>query len=385
VTLPGSQHDAPVLRSMAVVGAGLIGTSVALAARSAGITVELYDSSAAHVSRACDLGAGTAGAVPWTAGDAPAQGQQRADLVVLATPPETLAANLLRAQQRGLGRTYTDVGSVKVRPLREARRLGCDLGSFVGGHPMAGRERSGPGAAQADLFVGRPWVLTPVAVEPPEMPAHLARVRALVVVCGALPVVLDAQAHDEAVALVSHVPHVVSALLAGRLVDAADPAVGLVGQGVRDVTRIAGSDPALWTGILTANAQPVARVLRALRSDLDAVLAALDAVPEQHGTPPRADALTQLLAAGVAGRARIPGKHGAPPTTYAVVPVVVADRPGELARLLVDAGAAGINVEDVSIEHSPGQPAGSVELAVRPEAMEPLTAALRERGWTVHR
>ncbi|MFW5899535.1 MAG: glycoside hydrolase family 2 TIM barrel-domain containing protein, partial [Jiangellaceae bacterium] len=182
--------------------------------------------------------------------------------------------------------------------------------------------------------------------------------------------------HDAAVALVSHAPHVVAALMAGRMLDAPDHEVRLAGQGVSDVTRVAAGDPALWTEILTSNSAAVAQVLRRLRGDLDRVLEAL----ESEGGP----ALGELLAAGADGRARLPGKHGEPHVEYATVAVVVDDRPGQLAALFADAGAAGVNIEDVRIEHSPGQPMGTVELDVRPEAGGELAAGLRKRGWTVH-
>lgn len=364
-----------LIRRLAVVGTGLIGTSVALAARGAGVDVVLHDVDPQVARRAVDLGAGRTARTGW--GEPAAPGDV-ADLVLVACPPQLTAQVLLQAQALGLGTTYTDVASVKAQP-QAAIEAGGGAASYVGGHPMAGRERSGPGAARGDLFLGRPWVLTPGAAGP----GHLERVRSLVALCGALPVVLDAAAHDQAVALVSHAPQVLSSLVAARLRDAAPVAVELAGQGVRDVTRIAASDPALWTGILAANAGPVREVLVALRADLDRFVDALDALARDDGTARRT--VGGLLADGVAGRARIPGKHGAPAVAYASVPVVIGDRPGELARLLLAAGEAGVNVEDVSIEHSPGQPVGLVELAVKPDAADALADALRAAGWTVHR
>jgi prephenate dehydrogenase len=204
--------------------------------------------------------------------------------------------------------------------------------------------------------------------------------------------VLDAAEHDEAVAVVSHVPQVAASLVAARLRDAAPSAVALAGQGLRDVTRIAAGDPGLWVQILAANAGPVAGVLRALRDDLDGVLAALEGLAavagpagDGAGAAPGAHAvLARAIAAGNDGRARIPGKHGSPPTTYATVTVVVPDRPGELGRLFSDMGEVGVNLEDLHIEHSPGQPVGLAELSVLPAARERLETALRQRGWTVH-
>ncbi|MEH3077676.1 MAG: prephenate dehydrogenase [Quadrisphaera sp.] len=294
----------------------------------------------------------------------------------------------------------TDVASVKLTVLHELRRLlaagvhGLDgaageraLTRYVGSHPLAGRERSGAVAARGTLFAGRPWVLCPTASS---SAVAVATVRDLADDLGGVPVVMEAGAHDEAVALVSHVPQVAASLVAARLREAPEPAVDLAGQGLRDVTRIAESDPALWVQILGANAGPVAAVLRDLRADLDAVLAALeqldtvqDAADAAANSPGALAAVARLIADGGAGRARVPGKHGAPPTSYAVVTVLVPDAPGELARLLHDVGAAGVNLEDLRLEHSPGQPVGLAEVSVLPAARTVLETALRDLGWAL--
>ncbi len=153
------------------------------------------------------------------------------------------------------------------------------------------------------------------------------------------------------------------------------------------MTRIAASDPELWTQILGANAAAVAEVLEGVRDDLARALDALSALAGESPTAPARGAratVAGLVARGNAGQQRIPGKHGAPHTSYAAVPVVVPDRPGELARLLHDVGAAGVNLEDLRLEHSQGQPVGLAEVLVVPEAAAGLVAALRELGWTVH-
>lgn len=350
------------LRRIVVIGTGLVGTSVALALRERGVEVALADRDPASVRLAAELGAGT----PLRDGD-PA-----ADVAVLAVPPAAVAAVLLDAQKRGLARVYTDVASVKARPLREAAELGCDLTSFVAGHPLAGSERSGPAAARADLFLGRPWALCPAAGT---APAAVDTVTGLARACGAQTVVVDAEEHDRAVALVSHAPHVAAVAVAARLRDAPGVALGLAGQGVRDVTRIAAGDPELWVGILGSNAGPVADVIEKIAEDLTAAAAALraDAGP----------AVTALLERGGQGRRRLPGKHGGRPGAYTVVSVVIPDRPGELALLFQAAGVAGVNIEDVTIEHSPGRPVGVVELSVKPSAATRLADELRARGWSV--
>jgi prephenate dehydrogenase len=370
--------------SVIVIGTGLIGTSIALALRPRGVTVWLADSDPASARLAADIGAGTVlpGDVP--AGPPPGG---PADVAVLAVPPQAVAPALARAQAAGLARWYTDVASVKTLPVRQAQAAGCDMTSFVPGHPLSGRERSGPAAARADLFLGRPWVICPDPLVPA---AGLAAIAALARACGAEPAEVGVAEHDRWVALVSHAPHVLSAAMAARLADASDGALSLAGQGLRDVTRIAAGDTGLWTQILAANAAPVADVLAAVAADLAAVAEALADTARAPGpgpgpAGPDLKVLAALLEQGGAGVARIPGKRGAPARAEAAVQVVIPDRPGELARLFQAAGEAGVNIEDIGIEHSPGLPVGVAELTVHPEAVGRLTEALAANGWPVRR
>ncbi len=359
--------------SAVVVGTGLIGTSVALALREHGVTVWLQDRDPQAAKLAAGLGAGTelpAGGPP----DGPA------DIVVLAVPPAAVAAELARAQSRGLGTGYTDVASVKALPLRQARELHCDLASYVPSHPLSGRERSGPAAARADLFLGRPWVICPLAENDADV---ISLVTGLSVACQAQPVQMSAAEHDQWVALVSHAPHAVAAAMAARLELAAPGALALAGQGLRDVTRIAAGDPGMWQQILSANAGPSGRVLRQVAADLQHAAAALDRVAD--GDDLAGKDVAELLERGMAGVSRIPGKRGGPPRDFAIVQVIIPDRPGELARLFQAAGDAGINIEDVGIEHSSGLPVGVAELSVRPELAGQLCAVLAAEGWPVRR
>ena len=387
------------LSSAVVIGTGLIGTSIALALSEQGVTVWLADHDPAAARLAADLGAGKVLPEPLGAAErgqgspeaaAPPGGPPRAqegpwaDLAVLAVPPAAVAPSLAAAQARRLARWYTDVASVKALPLRQASELGCDLASFVPGHPLSGRERSGPAAARADLFLGRPWVICPGPLTRPEAVAAVAE---LVRRCRGELVRADADEHDHWVALVSHAPHVVAAAMAAQLTDAPGGALGLAGQGLRDVTRIAAGDSGLWTQILAANAPPVARVLADVAADLAAVAEALaeTGAPPQAAEHPSVKLLAGLLEEGSAGVARIPGKRGTPARDNAVVQVVIPDRPGELARLFQVAGESGVNIEDIGIEHSPGLPVGVAELTVRPDAVARLTQALAAAGWPVRR
>ena len=365
------ERRASAPKTAVIIGTGLIGTSIALALRAAGTRVWLTDTDQSAAQLAVDLGAGE----PLHAGSAPAE---PADVAVLAMPPAMVATSLLAAQRSNLARCYTDVASVKELPLRGAAELGCDLARYVPGHPMSGRERSGPAAARADLFVGRPWVICSVSETDPACVDLVAR---LVSACDASLVRMSATEHDQCVALVSHVPHLVAAAVAARCADAGERALLLAGPGLRDVTRIAASDADLWTEILSANAGPVREVLLAVAEQIGAAAEVLADISAGHEES--AKLLTALLESGRDGVARIPGKQGGPAPDYAVVQVVIGDKPGELARLFAAAGTAGINIEDVRIEHSPGLPVGVAELSVRPEAARPLSSALADSGWPV--
>ena len=361
-----------------VAGTGLIGTSIALALRDKGTEVWLSDADPATAKLAADLGAGTV--VP-DLRDA----KGIADVAVLAMPPAVVGRELAFAQECAVADVYTDVASVKVLPARQARDLGCDLEAYVPAHPLAGRERQGPAAAQADLFLGRTWALCPL---PETSTAAVDAVTALAVACGADPVVTDPATHDSWVALVSHAPHLVAAAMAARLAPSGVPAdaLKLAGGGLRDVTRIAAGDSALWAQILSANAGPVAEVVAEVAEDLAAVARLLGRLPQ--GTPAvgaGTAGVTSLLDRGRAGAGRIPGKHGGLPRNFTVVQVVLADRPGELARLFNAAGAAGVNIEDIRLEHSPGLPVGVAELSVRPDQAGPLLDAMEAGGWPVRR
>jgi prephenate dehydrogenase len=239
---------------------------------------------------------------------------------------------------------------------------------------MAGSERSGPLAASASLFDGRPWAVTPHAGSTREA---VETVVALAQACGATPLEMAPDEHDVAVARISHVPHLLAVLVAGRLAEAPAEHLALSGQGVRDVTRVAGGDPALWQQIVTGNAAAVLRLLGEVRGQLDVLI---DAV----STGSR-DALGALLDRGVAGTRAIPGKHGGPTRPMRSVFVSVPDHPGELARLFADAGASEVNIEDIHIDHDPGRPVGLVELLVEEARAEYLLEALESRGWVTHR
>ena len=366
-----------------IIGTGLLGTSLALALRAAGVDVQLSDTSPTSLALARDMGAGTL-----CGKDSP-----EPQVVVVATPPDVTANVVIAQLTAHPNAVVTDVASVKERVVAEVRaRAGAEARRYVGSHPMAGRERSGAGAADSDLFAGRPWVV----VGQDSAPEAELVIRNLAVDVGATPVRMGAAEHDAAVAAVSHMPQLIASLVAARLEELGEGALALSGQGLRDVTRIAASDPRLWSAIIVGNAGPVADLLRRIGDDLGTLIKGIEAAACEPGSPeytaPGAThaiapgavgAVTDIMTRGNTGRARIPGKHGGAPRRYAEVQVLVPDSPGELGRLFSDVGAAGVNVEDFSMEHSPGQSAGLAMVSVLPAAAAHLEAALDARGWRV--
>ena len=346
--------------SVLVIGCGLIGTSLALALRDQGVDVHLEDVSRSNLELAISRGAGTS--------DPPAA----PDLVVVAVPPSDVVDTVAHALERWPDTVVTDVASVKSDlAITIAELPGAER--YVGSHPMAGSERSGPMAASGQLFEGRPWAVTPLdgAGE-----RSVRLVEAVAEMVGAVPITMDAESHDRAVALVSHVPHVLSVLAAARLTDAPQSHLSLAGAGLRDVTRIAASDAALWSDILRSNAGEVRDLLELVRDDLDRLIGSIGDA---------GSGLADVLETGRAGTRLIPGKHGERPAELATVFVPIDDHPGELSRLMAHTGESDVNIEDLRIDHELGRPVGLVEIAVLLDRADILVEALTARGWSAYR
>ncbi|HVU61723.1 MAG TPA: prephenate dehydrogenase [Mycobacteriales bacterium] len=344
-----------------VVGTGLIGTSVGLAARAAGYDVFLANRDAARLAVAIEVGAGAA----W-------DGSTPVDLAVVGLPPAVLAAEIGRLQSTGVATTITHVCSVQLQPQLEVEALIDGWPGFVGSHPVAGRERSGPHHATADLFQDRPWVVCPTETSGQR---SVEAVSALARACGARVSQMPAADHDALLARLSHAPQLVASALAAALVGLDPDDVALAGSGLRDTSRIADSDPHLWAEVVAANPNGIAAALDAVLEPLVALRAGLAA------GEPAADAVRALVERGRTGRQLLAGKHGQAAVRWATVSVVVPDEPGALARLLADAAASGVNVEDIRIDHSPGVPLGLIDLDVAPGRSEQLIATLEQRGW----
>ena len=355
-----------------VIGTGLVGASVGCALTAAGHRVHLEDRSLSHARVAAGVGAGT---VEPAVADAVA-------LVVVAVPPNALAPVIVDALRRFPQATVTDVGSIKAGVLSALWDSDADVTRYVGSHPMAGSQFSGPVTARADLFTDRTWVIAPHRKSAPRATADVVE---LIAACHAQQVIMDVDVHDAAVARVSHLPHLMSVLMAGRLTEVPSEQLQLAGQGLRDVTRIAGSDPGLWQQILDANSVALLPELRAIQDQLGELIKAIedDRTLGRGQTGAGATELRPHLERGVAGTRRIPGKHGAAPVQYRRLVVEIPDTPGALSRLFAGVGRAGVNVEDISIQHDPDRQLGYLSLAVDPDQADALSTAMTEAGWVV--
>jgi prephenate dehydrogenase len=327
----GAPAVAPVSR-LAVVGTGLVGTSVALAARRAGVACTGFDSDPGRLADASALaGLRTAGSL--------AEAVEGAELVVVAVPVGSAAAAVREAlAAAGPDATVTDVSSTK-RPL-----AAVEDARFVPGHPVAGGATGGPRRAAADLFDGATWFLSPTPATEPE---RLARVEAFVAALGARAVRLDAGAHDRLLALTSHLPHALANLLMLRVAEAAgedETPLAHAGASLREMTRVAGANPPVWADIFLDNADEIAAELAALR----AALAELERALREGDRA----AVEESVAAAAAARARMDSfAYRTEAAQLNRIRVRVPDRPGVLARITQLLGAAGINIEDFELRH----------------------------------
>jgi prephenate dehydrogenase len=345
------------LTSVRIVGSGLIGTSIGLGLVQRGVQIHMVDSDLKAQSLANDLVGGATIHNP--------------DLVVLAIPISQLAAVISEENQLNPQSTFIDVGSVKIEVELYVQTISGLPKRFLPTHPMAGREIGGASSARADLFQGRSWILTPSADVDP---ASRALVLELIALLGATPIELSALDHDRAVARISHLPQIASSLVAKQLAGTPPEWMELAGQGLRDTTRIAGSDESLWKEIIYSNRSELQQLLINLQNDLQSMIDSLEDPQE----------IAQLIAQGRAGKALIPGKHGGKAREYFYLPIVIDDKPGQLGAIFNECAAMDVNVEDLNIEHSPGQLSALITLALSESDAEKLSTHLTSIGWNVH-
>jgi len=346
-----------MLGKVRIVGSGLIGTSIALGLVQQAIAVEMIDSDPAAQGLANDLTGGVVVADP--------------DLVIFALPTSMLSQVIEHEIALNPQSTFMDVGSVKNEVVLEIKTFSGLSARFLPTHPMAGREIGGASSARGDLFQGRSWILTPEADCAPE---SKELVLDLIKRLGATPIELSALEHDAAVAKISHLPQIAASLVAKQLIGTPAEWMELAGQGLRDTTRIAGSDEKLWKEIIYSNRAEISELLISLQNDLTQMIAALD-------DPSKIEA---LIAAGREGKSIIPGKHGGKAREYSYLPIVIDDKPGQLGAIFNECAAMQVNVEDLNIEHSPGQLSALITLSLSAPDAEKLSVHLTSIGWNVH-
>lgn len=350
---------------LAIVGTGLIGASVGLAARATGATVRGWDpdAEALALAGACEAVDPAASLQAALAG---------AELAVVAAPIAALPATVQEVlSAAGDETTVTDVGSTKAAVCMAAG----GSSRFVGGHPIAGLEARGPVAAKADLFRGATWFLAPLATTDPD---RYRAVHGFVASLGATPVAIDPVAHDALLAMTSHVPHVLANVVVNQAgatrVEGHEP-LAHAGGSLRDMTRIAGANPRIWVDIFLDNAEPVRAALAEHRRRIEQVESALASGD--------AGFLARWIGEASANRRRMLEREY-PPGALQQLRVHVPDRPGVLAGITQALGAERINIEDFELHHVSPERGGTLTVLVTGEQeAERAVGILEAQGYGV--
>ncbi len=347
------------LNKVKIIGSGLIGTSIALALKSKELSIQMVDLDAQSERLANDLVGGEVISDP--------------DLVIVSA---SIGANLnliLQSLKTHPGSIVVDIASVKSNLLDEVTKLSDNPENFISSHPMAGREVSGAQSARSDLFVGRAWIGI-ASDSTSELAKEL--LTELVSICGSTLYWLPAKEHDQTVAAISHLPQVLSTALAYTLDKKEVKSINLSGQGLRDLLRLSGSNPKLWSELLLANKEALNSVLSAMNQSISAIQQSLANNDKKT--------LEDIFTIGNKVYQSIPGKHGGQNRNYAFLPIVIEDQPGQLAKIFDECAKIKVNIEDLSIEHSPGQQTGLITLALNENDAEKLSNHLQSVGWNVH-
>lgn len=360
-----SKANLRAISSIRIIGSGLIGTSIGLGLKAQGVAVEMLDIDASAAKLAQDLVGSVVNPDP--------------EVILFAIPVSALRRAIEEQYALNPAAVFIDIASVKTKPQLDVSTSEIPARRFLATHPMAGREVGGAESARADLFQGRSWIYCPSfensklekkSVDEDVLAVGIWIIEAL----GAIPIAMSAGAHDRAVALISHLPQLTSSLLAAQLKQGRSEDLALSGSGLRDSTRIAASDPDLWSEIVDSNSAQILPLLEKLGQDLKELISTLES----------GQSIKSFIVSGNQGRALIPGKHGASAREYTQLPVVIEDKPGQLAALFDECAKAEVNIEDLAIEHSPGQFTGLITLSLSASDADKLQQHLAQSGWNVH-
>ena len=355
------------VKRLGIIGTGLIGASVGLAAKRAGVEHVAgydFDETAAETARA----RGAIDELRLLTHELLADG---VDLVVVAVPVLALGASLNDVLGNDGEWAVTDVGSTKAQlaaAIQDPR--------FVGGHPVTGSEAHGPEHAAADLFDGATWFLTPTTHTDPK---RYRLVHGFVSGLGATPVAIDPEAHDRLVALTSHLPHALANVLVNQAgsgrIEGHDP-LAAAGGSLRDLTRVAGANPRIWVDIFLENADELQTALSEHRRRTEQLEAALEAGD--------AGFVARWVGEALENRRRMLADAFDDPGALHRLRVRVPDRPGVLAGITQALGAARINIEDFELQHESPERGGVLTLLVAGEEQASRAAALLEgQGYSV--
>ena len=355
------------VRRLAIVGTGLIGASVGLAAKRAGIEhVTGYDA-----DREALAVAGERGAVDEAAASAVAAVED-AELAIVATPVARLADDVATVLSVGDTATVTDVGSTKRRLSAEV----ADRARYIGGHPVCGSEARGPDHASAELFEGATWFLTPLTETEPE---RYRQLHGFVASLGAVPVAIDPDAHDRLLALTSHLPHALANIVlnhAGSLRVHGHEPLAAAGGSLRDMTRVAGANPRIWIDIFLDNAEELRSALGEHRRRVEELERALESRD--------AGWLARWIGEAAGNRRTLLEEAFTDVGELQRVRVHVPDRPGVLSGITQALGAEQINIEDFELQHLSPDRGGTLSVLVAGEAEARRAADLLEaQGYSV--
>lgn len=346
-------------REARIVGAGLIGTSIALRLKERGWLVSIEDVDPTNQAIALDLLGNIA--------ESP-----NPDLIIVATPPNAILHSIKSAYANNPSARFIDVGSVKTKVQAEVEVIPGLVRQYLGTHPISGRELAGPQSARSDLFLGRAWIITPTSSTDPDF---LRLVEDFVEEMGSVSYRMSPSEHDKLLAAISHLPQLLSTALGSSIKTYGD-AIDLAGQGLRDMLRLSASSGLLWSEILLANSEAVLESIASLNADLASIEQALRQ-GDKAGLIKIFDRANEVAQ-------KLSGKHGLRPREYVFLNIVIEDKPGQLAAIFNECAEVAANIEDLSLEHSPRQETGLIRLALSPEDAHRLSLHLKSKGWRVH-
>jgi prephenate dehydrogenase len=351
-----------VNKNVHIIGAGLLGGSIALALSEAGWRVSVEDATAES----------TAESVEKLALAHLQLEVHQIDVVIVSVPISANAATIKRALESYPNAIVIEISSVKTKSLPDVETNPLTYSRFVSSHPFAGKETHGASNANVALFQDRVWAICRGSYLTESSKAVALRV---LQDCGAIPVEIEMQDHDKVVAYTSHLPQIIATLLSSQMEHLPEDLLRLSGNGLSDMTRLALSSPQLWTEIVTSNATNLHSILDQMKKSIEDFQVSLSEENIEH--------IHHQFVLGKDQKKRLPGKHGEVFQDFAKVEVQILDQPGELAKLFHTAFVEEINIEDLRINHALGRNLAILEVFISKNDVSRFTDVLLKDGWKV--